>query len=437
MQGAPMDAEAHRLIAEAELKAERTVAIMRMVVAAVLGLAFVAAVLGRPPADDSMLARQVSLALLTIGGYLVVGIVAFATARPPFFRHWMSWLFATLDVGFILASAKLGLDNAAISANYTAAFPAVWLTPMVLAFGALRYNPRLAAYVTVLLIAGLFLTMDFDSRTGPLDDLPPAHLTSLFEGPPNTMRLVMISLAGLVLVISVGRARGMLLRAIDETRRQARLTRYLPPKIANWMIDTPASVARAGRRQSVAVMFVDIRNFTTRSESLDPSELGVFVSEFRRRVSAAVAAHDGVIDKFIGDSAMALFGVPEPGPNDPANALACGNAILASLEGWNAERAAAGEDSVAFGIGIHWGDVFSGAIGDESRLEFTVLGDTVNVAARIEQETKAAQLPMIVSKDLLDAAGASQDGWTALPDRQLRGRKRPVALFGRAAASTP
>ena len=182
-------------------------------------------------------------------------------------------------------------------------------------------------------------------------------------------------------------------------------------------------------------MFVDIRSFTTRAESLAPAALGVFVSEFRRRVSATVAAHDGVIDKFIGDSAMALFGVPEAGPNDAANALACGADILASLDSWNAERATGGEDCVSFGIGIHWGDVFCGAIGDESRLEFTVLGDTVNVAARIEQETKAAELPLIVSKDLLDAAGAVEDGWTALPDRRLRGRKRPAALLGRAALS--
>lgn len=436
MQGAPIDAEAQRLIADAELKAERIVAIMRMVVAAVLILAFVVAVVGRPPVDDSMLARQLLVAVATIGSYLILGVVAFAAARPRFFRPWMSWVFATLDVGFVLASAELGLANAGISANYAAAFPVIWLTPMVLAFGALRYNPRLEAYVAVLVIAGLLLTIDFETRAGALGDIPPAQLTGLFEGPPNIMRLVMIGLAGLVLVIAVVRGRRMLLRAIDDTRRQARLTRYLPPKIADWMVETPPSEARIGRHRTVAVMFVDIRNFTTRAESLDPAALGVFVGEFRRRVSAIVATHDGVIDKFIGDSVMALFGVPESGLKDAANALACGSAILASLDVWNADRTAAGEDSVAFGIGIHWGNVFSGAIGDESRLEFTVLGDTVNVAARIEQETKAAGLPLIVSKDLLDAAGAARDGWTALPDRQLRGRKRPVALFGQTAGST-
>ncbi len=428
-----MDAEAQRLIAEAELKAEHTVAVVRMVVGGVLGLAFILTVLGQAPPDNAVLERQITLAAGTIGGYLVLGILSFAAARPAVFRDWMSWVFATLDVGFVVASAKLGLVNAAVSASYIAAFPVLWLIPLVLAFGTLRYNPRLQAYVAVLLIGGLALTMGYRTEIGILSPEPPPQLAVLFEGPPNIMRIVMMALAGLVLVIAVGRARGMLVHAISESRRKARLTRYLPPKIADWMVDTPASVARAGRRQTVAVLFCDIRNFTTRAETLDPHALGDFVGEFRRRVSAVATAHDGVIDKFIGDSAMVLFGVPEPGDGDAGNALACGTAILDSLDDWNAERAAAGEDRVEFGIGIHWGPVFSGAIGDETRLEFTVLGDAVNVAARLEQETKSAGLPLIVSKDLLEAAGASPDDWTALPDRPLRGRKAAIALYGRAA----
>ncbi len=427
-----MDAEAQRLIAEAELKAEHTVAVVRMIVGGVLGLAFILTVLGQAPPDNPVLERQILLAAGTIGGYFVLGVVSFAAARPAVFRAWMSWVFATLDVGYVLASAELGLINAAVSASYTAAFPALWLIPLVLAFGTLRYNPRLQAYVAVLLIGGLALIMDYRTEIGVLSPSPPPQLAVLFEGPPNIMRIVMMALAGLVLVIAVRRARGMLVHAIDESRRKARLTRYLPPKIADWMVETPSSVARAGRRQSVAVMFCDIRNFTSRAESLDPEALGVFVGEFRRRVAIATDNHGGVIDKFIGDSAMVLFGVPESGPGDAGNALACGSAILESLEDWNSERTAAGEDRVAFGIGIHWGEVFSGAIGDESRLEFTVLGDSVNVAARLEQETKSAGLPLIVSKDLLDAAGASPEDWTALPDRQLRGRQAAIALYGRA-----
>ncbi len=426
-----MDAEAQRLIADAELRAERTVAIMRMVVATILGLAFVLAVVGQAPPDNTVLARQLSLAVVTIGSYLALGGVAFAVARPRVFQPWMSWVFATLDVGFVLTSVELGLTNAAVSASYAAAFPVMWLIPMVLAFGALRYNPRLVAYVASLMIAGLALTIDFGIELGVASPPPPAQLAVLFEGPPNIMRIVMTALAGLVLVIAVARARGLLFHAIDEARRKARLTRYLPPKVADWMVETPADAARVGRRQTAAVMFVDIRNFTARAESLDPAALGTFVGEFRRRVSTAVAAHDGVIDKFIGDSAMVLFGVPEAGPNDAGNALACGVAILETLDDWNGERQSAGEDRVTCGIGIHWGELFSGAIGNEARMEFTVLGDTVNVAARIEQETKAADMPLIASKDLLDAAGASPDDWVALPARPLRGKQRPVALFGR------
>ncbi|NNG04997.1 MAG: adenylate/guanylate cyclase domain-containing protein [Inquilinus sp.] len=425
-----MDTEARRLIADAELRAERIVGAVRMAVAAILGTAFLVAVVGQAPEDDMVLARQFSLAVATIGGYLLLGLVAFAVSRPRLYRPWMSWIFATVDVGFVLASVVLGLNNAALPPNYAVAFPVVWLIPTVLAFGALRYNPYLEAYVATLLIGGLVLTAGFETVPGLAKPLPPPGLTVLFEGPPNVMRVVMIGLASLVLVIAVRRARGLLVRAIDETRRKATLTRFLPTRIADWVMTASAAEARIGCRQTVAVMFVDIRDFTGRAESLDPADLGVFIGEFRHRIAAAVAAHDGVVDKFIGDSVMALFGVPRPGKNDAGNALACGRAVLDALKAWNTERAAAGEDRVEAGVGLHWGDVFCGAIGDDDRLEFTVLGDTVNVAARIEKETKTAGLPLLVSRDLLDAAGASIEGWAALPDRPLRGRQRPVALFG-------
>ena len=129
---------------------------------------------------------------------------------------------------------------------------------------------------------------------------------------------------------------------------------------------------------------------------------------------------------------MLVFGVPEPGPADARNALGCAHALLAGIAEWNRARQTTGEDRIEIGIGVHWGEVFCGAIGDETRLEFTVLGDTVNVASRLEQEAKAASLRLIVSHDLLDAADepAPETRWIALQPHLLRGRHRPIRLFG-------
>ena len=189
-----------------------------------------------------------------------------------------------------------------------------------------------------------------------------------------------------------------------------------------------------GRQQDAAVLFVDIRDFTARAEQMEPEAISRFLAEFRRVVTHAVEERGGVVDKFVGDSAMVVFGVPEAGVHDAANALDGARAILNAVASWNDERAATGDDAVRIGVGVHWGQVFCGAVGDASRLEFTVLGDTVNVAARLEEATKRADLPLVVSEELLTAAGvdpAAQDGWVELPDTTIRGRHGDVRHYGK------
>lgn len=426
-----MDPFAQRLFAESEVRAERIGAIVRIVVSALLWGSLLLVVIGPARREGTLVHEQVIVAEATVSAYLLLGIVAFWLARPGLYRPWMSWIVATLDVVFILVSLELGIRNTAVAANYAVSLPVVWLTPLVLAFGAMRYDPRLVGYVAVLLVAGIgYLAVAGAPPGGSAAQAPPVGLVPLFQLPPNIMRMVMLLLAGLVLTIAVTRSRALLLRAIDETRRRDNLTRYLPPQVAGMVVDADAGDIRQGWRQPAAVMFVDMRGFTQRAESMNPTELGRFTGAFRQRVAAAVEAHGGVIDKFIGDAVMVVFGLPSPTPDDAPRAVACGKAILASLAEWSAARAAEGADPVTVGIGIHWGEVFCGAVGDDSRLEFAVLGDTVNVAARLEAETKRAGQPLIVSQTLLDAAGEAAGDWTLLPPAQLRGRQQPVPIYG-------
>lgn len=228
-----------------------------------------------------------------------------------------------------------------------------------------------------------------------------------------------------------------------ERERRLNLGRYLPSQISDWLAENPADVVRAGKRQDVAILFTDIRGFTRRAETLDPASLGQFVGEFRQQVAAAADAHGGVIDKFIGDAAMVVFGIPqshgpEPHGRTAGDALACARALLANIEDWNRGRTAAGQDEVRIGIGVHWGPVFCGAIGDAVRLEYTVLGDTVNVAARLQDETKSAGYPLVVSEAVLAAAGPAEgalSGWQPLPPKSLRGRDGEMVLYGWSAAA--
>jgi adenylate cyclase len=427
-----MDDGTKALFAGAERSAERLVGRLRMATALSLGAAFAATVVVHAHREDAVLPVQIAAAAATLVAYFGLGALSYRLAVRRRFRTWMPWAFVTGDAGFLLVNVGVNAFTTGIGGNYLASFPALWFAPLVLAFGALQYNPARLAYATALLSGGLVVIagLSFDTLAGA----PPTAIGRFFDAPPTIMRLAMFVAAGVVLVTAAARMRSLLRRAIDETRRRANLTRYLPVEIAGQLAESGLAALREGRRQAVAVMFVDIRGFTRRAETMDPAATGRLLTEFRRFVVATASRYEGIVDKFMGDSAMLVFGLPSPRPDDALRALNCARALLAGAPGcWEGElETTGGSEAIEIGIGLHAGDAFCGAIGDKARLEFSVLGDTVNVAARLEQETKTVGLPLVVSRNLLAAAGERADGrqWQPLGSRTLRGRARPIDLFG-------
>jgi adenylate cyclase len=429
-----MDERSTVLFADAERSAERVIGQLRMAMSLSLGAVFAITEITHAQRDDAVLAVQITVVAATILAYLALGALSYHVAVPHRFRPWMPWAFVTGDAGFLLSNVGLNPVTSGLGGNYVASFPALWLAPVVLAFGALQYNPARLLYATALLGGGLVAIAVADFRFDMLADTPSAAISRLFDAPPNIMRLAMLIAAGAILVAAAARTRSLLQRAINEARRGANLTRYLPPEIAGRLAESGLTALREGCRQAVAVMFVDIRGFTTRAETMDPAATGRLLADFRRFVVATATRCEGVVDKFMGDAAMLVFGLPSPRPDDARRALTCARALLAGTPGeWARDlEATDGNGVIELGIGLHAGDAFCGAVGDETRLEFTVLGDTVNIAARLEQETKAVGLRLVVSGAFLAAAGERVDGpdWQQLGARTLRGRAQPVDLFG-------
>ncbi|MGY2052475.1 CHASE3 domain-containing protein [Methylobacterium sp. JK268] len=192
--------------------------------------------------------------------------------------------------------------------------------------------------------------------------------------------------------------------AVREAGRRASLSRFLPEELVSRLADD-AEGLRAGRRQRAAIVFVDLRGSTALAERLDPQALSLLLTAFRRRINRLARRHGGVVDKFIGDGALLVFGLPEPRPDDAARALAFAQDLAALI----ARRSAAWAPprGLAIGVGIHYGEVFCGIIGQAARLEFTVLGDTVNVAARLEQATKQHGVAILASEAACAAGGAA------------------------------
>lgn len=254
--------------------------------------------------------------------------------------------------------------------------------------------------------------------------------------------VVLMLIVAMVLAAAVWRSRRLVLRQVASEHARSNLARYFSPNLVDQLAqaDRPFDDPRS---QDAAVLFVDIVNFTATAEGMAPERVIALLRSFHRRMCRVVFAHGGTIDKYIGDAVMATFGTPQPGPSDATNALHCAHGMLREVARWNEKRAARDAAPIKIGIGIHHGLVVAGNIGDERRLEFTVIGDVVNVASRLERLTREHDAPIVVSGDFIEAVQREGDLTRELlaafsPDErsELRGRRSPVSIWIYGGAST-
>ncbi|MCB1427879.1 MAG: adenylate/guanylate cyclase domain-containing protein [Nitratireductor sp.] len=428
--------EARLLLREAEINVERKVSLLRCAFGLTSIVLFLAVIIPQE-APGSPLQRQTPFIFVYSAAYFIGGCITYYMSTQSRYRAWIAWVFTGADILFWLMLMVSGMMNVGIPANLLVGTPPIFVIFLILSLVSLRSNPALqfAALVSIMLSLVLLALL----ARSYFPDYPvsgDAVLFSLFQAPQNIVRISIFFLAGLTLVYLAHRTRALLMQAIERRIERTNLGRYLPAQLVDRLVQTNADWLENGVSVEAAVMFVDIRNFTARAESMQPSDLRTFLSEYRAIISASVDSHGGILDKFVGDGAMAVFGAPEQGPDDAVNALDCAKAIRAGIAGWNTSLVAAGKEAVSVGIGIHFGTVFCGAIGDTTRLEFTVLGDTVNVASRLESLTKEFHYPVIASSELLQRVPQDRllPEWEKLNNVSIRGHARTMELFGLRAA---
>jgi adenylate cyclase len=280
---------------------------------------------------------------------------------------------------------------------------------------------------------------DFATKTGVLYD--PYTLTAA----ALVKQVLLMLIISAVLASAVRRARSLALRQVRVAAERAQLARYFSANLVDEIADTNRPVG-AIRKAEVAVLFVDIVGFTRLAETISPEEAIAFLRDFHARMQAAVFAHGGTLDKYLGDGLMASFGTALSGGRDAANALAAAREMAARIARWNDERAAEGVPSIAIGIGLHWGSVVLGDIGGENRLEFATIGDTVNVASRLEALTRVLDVEIVASGDLLRAVRATTpaaeaeallNGFVATETQVLRGREASIGIYARKRSAGP
>jgi len=244
--------------------------------------------------------------------------------------------------------------------------------------------------------------------------------------------VVVFSVVAGMLALNSWRSKRLLIRQAEAARERANLARHFAPTIVDHLAgrDHPLGDVRA---QSVVVMFVDIVGFTKMAEQISPDQVIAVLREFHSRMETCVFDHGGTLDKFLGDGLMATFGTPETTPQDAAHALDCALAMQQTMTDWNVVRTQMGQQPIRLSVGLHYGEVILGDIGSERRLEYAVLGDVVNVASRLESMSREMNAKIVISDQVLEAAGgqtvAKHKGLTARGPQPIRGREETVSVW--------
>ena len=184
-------------------------------------------------------------------------------------------------------------------------------------------------------------------------------------------------------------------------RERSNLSRYFPPNMVETLAARDEPFGQP-RQQDIGVLFTDIRDFTALSESMSPTEVMQLLRGYLGSMEAIVFEHGGTLDNYIGDAILATFGTPDKDAHDATNALTCARKMLTALDVLNDGRAERGEPVIGMGIGVHYGPAVLGDIGSERSMAFTVVGDTVNIASRLEGLTRIIDTDLVVSQALVD-----------------------------------
>ncbi len=381
--------------------------------------------------------------------FVVMAVSLIALSHCRWYRDWISFAYAAVES--VLCIVVLTTQNPLMPHDMTLtdvlrfspttylfvflASTALTLAPwLVICAGSVAACGWIAAVLLVVAIDDSAFTAPPAAAAGAAEMafVYDPHFVDLRRHIDET--LVILVVTGL-LAAAVWRARHLMIARIGSERARANLARYFAPALVDELARASHSLTKIAEHD-IAVLFVDIIGFTRRCEGMGGHATMQFLREFHLRMDAAVFEHGGTLDKYIGDAVMATFGTPRAGERDAANALACALAIQAVVQDWNRSLVASGAAPLRVGVGVHYGPVVMGDIGGEQRLEYAVIGDTVNVAARLEQLTRSLNAEIVISRDLAEAARAegANDllaGFQAGEEVQLAGRAAPIAILHR------
>lgn len=220
----------------------------------------------------------------------------------------------------------------------------------------------------------------------------------------------------------------------EKKEMRAVFSKYVSRDVLNEILRDTSKVKLGGEEKEVTIFFSDIRSFTTLSEGMSPSRLTNFINKYFTRMTNIILEKKGVVDKYIGDAIMSFWGAPISNDNQALDAVLACLDMVDALEGLNKENNALGDPSINIGIGLNTGLVTVGNMGSEMRFEYTVMGDAVNIASRLEGQTKTYRVKILISESTKNKLGAENIEKHKIIIREVdritvKGKTQPVTIF--------
>lgn len=336
----------------------------------------------------------------------------------------LAWRYANALIELILPTSMVWVF---VNANQSAAgllMPPALLYYLFIFLGALRMDFGVCV-VTGVASAIAYLGLYLYALQLPGSAALPILLSTPFH---HGLKAVSYAVCGVVAGIVTVQLRQRVTRAVRLVAERNRVTTmfglYVSPSVVDRLMQRQADVE--GELREVCVLFLDIRAFTQFSEKRPPDEVVRFLNSLFAFMIDIVSQHNGIINKFLGDGFMAIFGAPLADGRECQHAIRAALDMVATLE---REIAAGHLPETRIGIGLHYGPALTGSIGSPRRKEYTIIGDTVNLASRIEQLTKQHGAQILASASVLQAAGNMGVAAEPIGQVAVRGREAPLELF--------
>ncbi|HEV8325070.1 MAG TPA: adenylate/guanylate cyclase domain-containing protein [Myxococcota bacterium] len=392
------------VLAESSLAGERRVSWVRLATVALFALTqgVLAPAFGHADPPDRL--RQVTVVIYVL--FAIALLVQLRRLREPNPRLARYAPLATAVIDYAFMTFMGARDLAAFGRVYPEMGVAAF--GIVLSFSVARYHWLHVLWSTVLACASYVLL-------GVL-----GHALS-----PISTPFVCGGFAALGLL--VGLTNGSIRRLFRDLRRRDNLSRLLPAAIVDRVISYGAGALLPVQRE-VTVLFSDIRGFTAIAETLAPRDVLALLDEYFGHMAQVVKGRDGMVNKFLGDGLLAVWGVPDRTTDHAERAVRAALDMRTALAELNCARVARGEPAIEIGIGLHTGTVAAGMLGGADQGEYTVIGDAVNVASRIEGLTKALHVEVLASESTWRLVSGRFRG-ERVAEEKVKGRAEPVVVY--------